>query len=353
MRHDRCGDPVMRIRPIRTDKDHAAASRRIESADGRGSRARPRRIELDVLATLVEAYEDRHFPSSRARPGRGDPLPHGADGVDASRSRAFHRAARSGIRGPQPPAAAVAAHDPDVAPGTRRFRSKASSAETLDVREMATKKLRAVHPGRDVLLHDFHGAAEARFPSSSRRSWTCRWPRSMRSCVAVAPSPRRWRCGCRAISGRLQEPGRICKRPTISRSRGGRSVGGSSAASSRGRACRLSDTSRRAEAGAPTDSDCQDVPVSGWRLTACPSCSTGSGRPRRERDGDKEAACNAPPPPAPRHRIGRPVVFSHTESKVQRMSRHTPARAVKKAISLPPDLARFAMATSHARRARP
>jgi hypothetical protein len=31
---------------------------------------------------------------------------------------------------------------------------------------------------------------------------------------------------------------------------------------------------------------------------------------------------------------------------VKPVSRHTPARAVKKAISLPPDLARFAMATA-------
>lgn len=51
----------MQIQPIRTDADHAAALRRIDSlmdaADGT-----PEADELDVLATLVEAYEDRNFP---------------------------------------------------------------------------------------------------------------------------------------------------------------------------------------------------------------------------------------------------------------------------------------------------
>lgn len=51
----------MHIRPIRTDADHAAALRRIDAlmdAEAGTTEA----DELDVLATLVEAYEDRHFP---------------------------------------------------------------------------------------------------------------------------------------------------------------------------------------------------------------------------------------------------------------------------------------------------
>jgi HTH-type transcriptional regulator/antitoxin HigA len=51
----------MKIQPIRTDADHAAALRRIDSLmDARAGT--PEADELDVLATLVEAYEDRHFP---------------------------------------------------------------------------------------------------------------------------------------------------------------------------------------------------------------------------------------------------------------------------------------------------
>jgi len=48
------------IRPIRNDRDHAAALRRIEALmDAEAGTAAA--DELDVLATLVEAYEDRHF----------------------------------------------------------------------------------------------------------------------------------------------------------------------------------------------------------------------------------------------------------------------------------------------------
>lgn len=51
----------MRISPIRTDADHAAALRRIETLMD-AEPGTPAADELDVLATLVEAYEDRHFP---------------------------------------------------------------------------------------------------------------------------------------------------------------------------------------------------------------------------------------------------------------------------------------------------
>ena len=51
----------MQIRPIRTDADHAAALRRIDELMD-AQTGTPEADELDVLATLVEAYEDRHFP---------------------------------------------------------------------------------------------------------------------------------------------------------------------------------------------------------------------------------------------------------------------------------------------------
>jgi len=51
----------MKIRPIRTDEDHAAALRRIDRLMD-SEPGSPEGDELDVLATLVEAYEDRHFP---------------------------------------------------------------------------------------------------------------------------------------------------------------------------------------------------------------------------------------------------------------------------------------------------
>ena len=51
----------MQIRPIRTDADHAAALRRIDELMA-AEPGTPEADELDVLTTLVEAYEDRHFP---------------------------------------------------------------------------------------------------------------------------------------------------------------------------------------------------------------------------------------------------------------------------------------------------
>jgi len=57
----------MEIRPIRTKRDHAAAVRRIEALWG----AEPKSSEgdeLDVLATLVDAYEAEHFPVENLDP---------------------------------------------------------------------------------------------------------------------------------------------------------------------------------------------------------------------------------------------------------------------------------------------
>lgn len=51
----------MKIHPIRTEADHAAALRRIDSLMD-AAPGTPEADELDILATLVEAYEDRHFP---------------------------------------------------------------------------------------------------------------------------------------------------------------------------------------------------------------------------------------------------------------------------------------------------
>lgn len=57
----------MEIRPIRTDEDHRAALKEIERLwdypDGS-----PENDKLDVLATLVEAYERNRWPKRRSTP---------------------------------------------------------------------------------------------------------------------------------------------------------------------------------------------------------------------------------------------------------------------------------------------
>ena len=61
----------MTIRPIRTDADHRAALVKIEKLWGAAS-GTPEGDKLDVLATLVETYEERRWPLASRR--RFDPI---------------------------------------------------------------------------------------------------------------------------------------------------------------------------------------------------------------------------------------------------------------------------------------
>jgi HTH-type transcriptional regulator / antitoxin HigA len=51
----------MKIKPLRTKADYERALREIERMWG-AKEGTPQRNQLDVLATLVEAYECKHFP---------------------------------------------------------------------------------------------------------------------------------------------------------------------------------------------------------------------------------------------------------------------------------------------------
>src|SRR5580700_8990945 len=51
----------MEIKPVRNEADYEAALRRIEAL-WRAAQGTPEGDELDVLATLVEAYERDHYP---------------------------------------------------------------------------------------------------------------------------------------------------------------------------------------------------------------------------------------------------------------------------------------------------
>ncbi|ACL62065.1 helix-turn-helix domain-containing protein [Methylobacterium nodulans] len=57
----------MDIRPIRNDTDHAEALKEIERLWG-APLGTPEGDKLDVLATLVEAYENEHHPVEAADP---------------------------------------------------------------------------------------------------------------------------------------------------------------------------------------------------------------------------------------------------------------------------------------------
>jgi HTH-type transcriptional regulator/antitoxin HigA len=51
----------MEIRPIKTEKDYNASIRRIEVLWG-AKKDTPQGDELDLLVTLVESYEMKHYP---------------------------------------------------------------------------------------------------------------------------------------------------------------------------------------------------------------------------------------------------------------------------------------------------
>jgi len=57
----------MDIRPIRTKRDYEKALRRIDELIA-AKTGTEEGDELDILATLVEAYEQRHFPIGAADP---------------------------------------------------------------------------------------------------------------------------------------------------------------------------------------------------------------------------------------------------------------------------------------------
>ena len=58
---------MMDIRPIRTDSDHQLALARIAELMS-AEAGTPEGDALDILATLVEAYEQKHFPIETADP---------------------------------------------------------------------------------------------------------------------------------------------------------------------------------------------------------------------------------------------------------------------------------------------
>jgi HTH-type transcriptional regulator / antitoxin HigA len=57
----------MEIRPIRNDEDHRAAIEQIDALWG-AEQGTPDGDRLDVLATLVDAYEDRRWPVDELDP---------------------------------------------------------------------------------------------------------------------------------------------------------------------------------------------------------------------------------------------------------------------------------------------
>jgi len=57
----------MNIKPIKTEADHRAALKTIESLMN-AKPGTPEGAQLDALATLVDAYEEKHYPMETPDP---------------------------------------------------------------------------------------------------------------------------------------------------------------------------------------------------------------------------------------------------------------------------------------------
>ena len=71
----------MNIKPIRNDEDLRAAFERLELVY-QAQEATPEADEMEILVTLIEAYENKHFPITAADP------------IDAIKFRMEHYAKR-------------------------------------------------------------------------------------------------------------------------------------------------------------------------------------------------------------------------------------------------------------------
>jgi HTH-type transcriptional regulator / antitoxin HigA len=79
-----------RIRPIHSEQDYADALARVEALIDM-ERSDVEDDELDVLATLVEVYEDRHFPMDSPDP------------IEAIKFRMKSSGLTAGLKKPPPP----------------------------------------------------------------------------------------------------------------------------------------------------------------------------------------------------------------------------------------------------------
>ena len=83
------------LRPIRSEADYEAALEEAERLWGARS-GTPEGDRLDVLATLIEAYEAKHYPMDPPDPVEADPVPDGAAGSDPQGPGADDRSPQPG-----------------------------------------------------------------------------------------------------------------------------------------------------------------------------------------------------------------------------------------------------------------
>ncbi len=108
------------IKPIRSKRDYEAALSEIERLWG-AKVGTPEGDRLDVLATLVEAYEAEHYPIDPPDPIEAYQVPDGAAGAYAEGSGEDHRHAHPDRRGLESKARALDHDDPSPARAARHL----------------------------------------------------------------------------------------------------------------------------------------------------------------------------------------------------------------------------------------
>ena len=101
---------VMDIAPIKTQRDYRNALKEIEGLMT-AKRNTPEGDRLDVLVTLVEAWERKHYRIRSSGPGGGDQVSYGPEWASTARPHSLHRQPQPGARGAQSQALAHAQND--------------------------------------------------------------------------------------------------------------------------------------------------------------------------------------------------------------------------------------------------
>ena len=90
------------IKPIRTENDYDAALLEVERLWG-AKLGTPEGDRLDVLATLIDSYEQTHHPMDPPDPIEAIKFRMSQTEVDTQTTRADDRDENAGRRGPEPP----------------------------------------------------------------------------------------------------------------------------------------------------------------------------------------------------------------------------------------------------------
>ena len=85
------------VKPIRTKRDHEAALREVERLWG-AKAGSPEGDRLDVLATLIDAYETEHYRSTRPIPSKRSNSEWSSRGSPGATSRKSSARARASPR---------------------------------------------------------------------------------------------------------------------------------------------------------------------------------------------------------------------------------------------------------------